>query len=98
MKCLLCLFLGPGRREPSAAYGGGGASKARRSAPSAPAGGDGGCDRQRSYSGSLRRFSAAPEQHPHLPKSGAQHKAKSGGNYDPKNAEFMRTPESGACG
>ena len=53
---------------------------------------------QRSYSGSLKRYSRAGGQaQPHLPKSGAQHKAKRGSGVNP-DAEFMQTPDSGACG
>lgn len=87
------MCLGPGLRESNP-------SKPRRAAPSGAAhgGGSGGQNRGRSYSGSLKRFSKAGSQaHPHLPKSGAQHKAKRGSGID-HNAEFMQTPESGACG
>ena len=88
-------YLGPGLRQANS-----NPSKPRRAAPSGPrhAGGQGGQDRRRTYSGSLKRFSTAGSQaHPHLPKSGAQHKAKRGSGVNP-NAAFMQTPESGACG
>lgn len=87
-------YLGPGRRESS------NPSKPRRAAPSGPnqSSGHVGQDRQRTYSGSLKGFSKTSHQtQPHLPKSGAQHKAKRGSNVNP-NADFMQTPDSGVCG
>ena len=87
--------LGPGRRETSMHSSN--PSKPRRAAPSGPS--QGGQNRQRTYSSSLKRYSSAANQsQPHLPKSGAQHKAKRSSKFDPNSAEFMRTPESGACG
>ena len=95
LSTLLCS--GPGLRESNPA-------KPRRAAPSGPAHGGGGGrggggqNMQRSYSGSLKRYSRAGGQaQPHLPKSGAQHKAKRGSGVNP-DAEFMQTPDSGACG
>lgn len=71
-------------------------SKPRRAAPGAPNQQQAGGQWVRRAS-SVSRYAATHKQ-PSLPRSGAQHLARTSANVSMADQAFMRTPESGVCG
>ncbi|XP_068688023.1 unconventional myosin-Ie-like isoform X1 [Montipora foliosa] len=71
-------------------------SKPRRAAPGAP-NQQQAADQWRRRASSVNRFAASHKQ-PSLPRSGAQHLARTPAHVNMADQAFMRTPESGVCG
>ena len=84
---------GPGRQVAASS----GPSKPRRAAPGYPSQQQGPSHARGGTSSSLNRYAQTHKQ-PSLPRSGAQHLARGPSNFDVRQQEFMRTPESGVCG
>lgn len=89
---LSSVLSGPGRRMSASS----GPSKPRRSAPGAPSHQQS-TEEWRRRASSVNRYAATHKQ-PSLPRSGAQHLARTPANVNMADQAFMRTPESGVCG
>ena len=84
-------MLGPGTKISKSS-----SSKPRRAAPGAP-NQQQTADQWRRRASSVSRYAASHKQ-PSLPRSGAQHLARTPAHVNMADQAFMRTPESGVCG